>query len=90
VKIALTKARWNPCCVKESGTTIRAPAIAYRRSLTGFDSSAGTIAELTDDVIRRSLTRIVQRLWNLVKSIDHPETSIESECEGADAKLSIM
>lgn len=71
VKTALTKAWWDPCCIKEPGATIRAPAITNRRSLAWFDSRTGPIAKRTDDVTCRSFARTVLRLGNFVKGVNH-------------------
>lgn len=82
VKIAFTKARRNSGCVKESGTAIGAPAIAYRRAPPGFDACAGTIAELADDAIWRCLTRALPRFWDFVKRVDHQDTFVTLRCQG--------
>ena len=71
MKVAVAKAWWNARGVKGSGAAIRAAAFAYHRPPARLDSRPRTIAELTDDVVRRQFIGVFSRLRNLVKTIYH-------------------
>ncbi len=86
MKVAFTEARRNASSVKGPRAAIQPLAVAYRCALAWLDSRAGAIAEFTDDAIGRCFARILLRFWNFVKSINHPDQGIESECKDTDFK----